>query len=219
MALADIDGGTLEEATTTVMAMGNPALAIQADVGDLSDIDRMVKETVDSFGRVDILVNNAGVTRYLNIMDIGEEDWDRIHRVNAKGVFFCMQRVARELIHRGEGGRIINIASIAAYAASKGAFISMTSIAAHQLGSHDINGNAICPGSTLTELSHETRAQRSEQLGVPVEELLSRGASNIPIGRPNDPEDIAAMALFLAGPGARNITGQAFNVDGGLVMH
>ena len=67
-------------------------------MGDLSDIDRMVKETVDTFGRVDILVNNAGVTRYLNIMDIREEDWDRIHRINAKGVFFCLQRVARELI-------------------------------------------------------------------------------------------------------------------------
>ena len=227
--LADIDSGILEEAATTVRALGNPALAIQADVGNLSDIDRMVQETVDTFGRVDILVNNAGVTRYLNIMDVREEDWDRIHRVNAKGVFFCMQRVARELIHRGEGGRIINIASIAgkgysgtsnvSYAASKGAVISMTSIAAHQLGGFDINVNAICPGSTLTEMGRETRAQRAEQLGVPVEELLNRSASSIPIGRPNDPEDIAAMALFLAGPGARNITGQAFNVDGGLVMH
>ena len=227
--LADIDGDSLEEATTTVRALGTPALAVQADVGDLSHIDRMVQETVDTFGRVDILVNNAGVTRYLNIMDIKEEDWDRIHRVNAKGAFFCMQRIARELIHQEEGGRIINIASIAgkgysgtsnaAYAASKGAVISMTSIAAHQLGSHDINVNAICPGSTITEMGRATRAQRSEQLGVSVEELSSRSASSIPIGRPNDPEDIAAMALFLAGPGARNITGQAFNVDGGLVMH
>lgn len=229
VALSDIDGETLEEATTTVRALGQPSLAIQADMGNLPDIDRMVKQTVDTFGRVDILVNNAGVTRYLNIMDIREEDWDRIHRVNAKGVFFCMQRVARELIHQGNGGRIINIASIAgkgysgtsnaAYAASKGAVISMTSIAAHQLGSYDINVNAICPGSTLTEMGAAIRAERAEQLGVPVEELLSRSESSIPIGRPNDPEDIAAMALFLAGPGARNITGQAFNVDGGLVMH
>ena len=174
-------------------------------------------------------MNNAGVTRYLNIMDVGEKDWDRIHLVNAKGVFFCMQRVARELIRQGEGGRIINIASIAwkgysgtsnvAFAGSKGAVISMTSSAAHQLGGYDINVNAICPGSTLTEMDHETMAQRADELGVPVEELLSRSAANIPIGRPNDPEDIAAMALFLAGPGARNITGQAFNVDGGLVMH
>ena len=95
----------------------------------------------------------------------------------------------------------------------------MTSIAAHQLGTYNINVNAICPGSTITEMGLETRAQRAEQLGVSVEELLRRSFSSIPIGRPNDPEDIAAMALFLAGPGARNITGQAFNVDGGRVMH
>ena len=229
VALAEIDAGTLEEAATDVKALGKPVLAIQADVGELSDIDRMVQETVDAFGRVDILVNNAGVTRYLNIMDVTEQDWDMIHRVNAKGAFFCMQRVAREMIQQGRGGRIINIASIAgkgyqgtsnaAYAASKGAVISMTSIAAHQLGGYDINVNAICPGSTLTEMGRENRAQRAEQMGVTVEELQSRNVASIPIGRANEPEDIAAMALFLAGPGARNITGQAFNVDGGLVMH
>ncbi|HAL48971.1 MAG: 3-oxoacyl-ACP reductase FabG [SAR202 cluster bacterium] len=229
VALTEINAETLEEAATAVRGLGQPSLAIQADVGNLSDIDRMVQETVDKFGRVDILVNNAGVTRYLNIMDVEEEDWDRIHRVNAKGAFFCMQRVAKELIRQGQGGRIINIASIAgkgyqgtsnaAYAASKGAVISMTAIAAHQLGGYDINVNAICPGVTQTEMGRETRAQRAEQLGVAMEELQNQSTANIPIGRANEPEDIAAMARFLAGPGARNITGQAFNVDGGLVTH
>ena len=103
VALAEIDAETLEEAATAVRGLGKPSLAIHADVGDLSDIDRMVQETVDLFGHVDILVNNAGVTRYLNIMDVREEDWDRIHRVNAKGVFFCMQRAAREMIRQGQG--------------------------------------------------------------------------------------------------------------------
>ncbi len=229
VALTEINAETLEEAATAVRGLGQPSLAIQADVGNLSDIDRMVQETVDKFGRVDILVNNAGVTRYLNIMDVEEEDWDRIHRVNAKGAFFCMQRVAKELIRQGQGGRIINIASIAgkgyqgtsnaAYAAIKGAVISMTAIAAHQLGGYDINVNAICPGVTQTEMGRETRAQRAEQLGVAMEELQNQSTANIPIGRANEPEDIAAMARFLAGPGARNITGQAFNVDGGLVTH
>ena len=191
--------------------------------------EAMVAAAKERMGRVDILVNNAGVTRYLNIMDVEEEDWDRIHRVNAKGAFFCMQRVAKELIRQGQGGRIINIASIAgkgyqgtsnaAYAASKGAVISMTAIAAHQLGGYDINVNAICPGVTQTEMGRETRAQRAEQLGVAMEELQNQSTANIPIGRANEPEDIAAMARFLAGPGARNITGQAFNVDGGLVTH
>lgn len=229
IAVSDIDASTAEDTAVAVKQLGRESIVLPADMGDLQDIDRMFRQAKDAFGRIDVVVNNAGVTKYLDIMDVQEEDWDRIHRVNAKGVFFCMQRAARELIDQGQGGRIINIASIAgkgyagtsnaAYAASKGAVISMTSIAAHQLGGYDINVNAICPGSTLTEMGRETREQRAETLGVPLEELQSRSASSIPIGRPNDPEDIAAMALFLAGPGARNITGQAFNVDGGLVMH
>ena len=127
------------------------------------------------------------------------------------------------------GGRIINIASIAgkgysgtsnaAYAASKGAVIAMTSIAAQQLGRHDINVNAICPGSTITAMSEASSAARAKSLGIPVDDIHSQKIASIPIGRQNTPEDIASMAVFLAGPGGRNITGQAFNVDGGLVMH
>ena len=162
-------------------------------------------------------------------MDIEEEDWDRIHRVNAKGVFFCMQRAAREMIAQGNGGRIINIASIAgkgysgtsnaAYAASKGAVLAMTMIAAHQLARHGINVNAICPGVTVTDLSINTTKSRAETAGLTVAELEQARDARIPIGRPNTPDDIAAMAAFLASPGARNITGQAYNVDGGLIMH
>ena len=174
-------------------------------------------------------MNNAGVTRHADIMDLTVEDWDRIHRVNARGAFFCLQRAAREMIDSGRGGRIINIASIAgkgysgtsnaAYAASKGAVLAMTQIAAHQLGGYDINVNAICPGRTLTEMSRATAVQRSQDLGIPLDELEEQRNAIIPIGRANEPEDIAEMAMFLAGPGSRNITGQAFNVDGGLVMH
>ncbi len=228
VAVADINSADVEDTSIAVRELGRQSAPIHADVGNLGDIDRMVKATLDAFGRVDILVNNAGVTRYLNIMDVQEEDWDSIHRVNAKGAFFTMQGVARELIKQGEGGRIINIASIAgkgysgtsnaAYAASKGAVISMTYIAAHQLGQYDINVNAICPGSTITAMAEATMAERAEASGVSISELQARRAENIPIGRANDPEDIAAMALFLAGPGSRNITGQTFNVDGGLVM-
>ncbi len=229
VAVSDINATEVEDTSIAVMELGQQSLALHADVGNLDDIDRMVRETVDRFGRIDILVNNAGITRYIHIMDVEEEDWDRIHRVNAKGSFFTMQRVAKELIKQGEGGRIINIASIAgkgysgtsnaAYAASKGAVIAMTYIAASQLGRHDINVNAICPGSTITAMSESTMAARSESTGVSITDLQARRADRIPIGRANEPEDIAAMAVFLAGAGARNITGQTFNVDGGLVMH
>ena len=229
IAVSDINADSVEETAVAVKALGRESLAVPADMGNTGDIDRMIAQAKETFGRIDIMVNNAGVTRFIYIMDVEEEDWDRIHRVNAKGVFFGMQRAAREMIEQGDGGRIINIASIAgkgysgtsnvAYAASKGAVLAMTMIAAHQLGQHDINVNAICPGSTITAMGVETMTQRAESTGVDVADLQRAMGARIPIGRANDPEDIAAMALFLSGPGARNITGQAFNVDGGLVMH
>lgn len=225
----DINGRLAEQTSIDIRELGHEAIAIEADIGDIDDMNRVVDEALNAFGRIDILVNNAGVTRFADIMDLTVEDWDRIHRVNARGVFFCLQRVAREMIDHGDGGRIVNIASIAgkgysgtsnaAYAASKGAVISMTQIAAHQLGRYNINVNAICPGVTRTEMSINNMAQRAENLGVPIEELEAQRNSVIPIGRANEPDDIADMAAFLAGPGSRNITGQAFNVDGGLVMH
>jgi NAD(P)-dependent dehydrogenase (short-subunit alcohol dehydrogenase family) len=223
VAAADID---LAAAQRTA-GNARQALAIEADCGDVASIDAMIARTVTELGRLDIIVNNAGVTRYAQIMDLTEADWDRIHRVNAKGVFFCLQRAAREMISQGGGGRIINIASIsgrgypgasnAAYAASKGAVISLTWMAAQQLGRHNINVNAICPGVTRTELGARNAVERAAERGVTVAELNAEAEARIPIGRANQPEDIAAMAVFLASPAARNITGQAYNVDGGLV--
>jgi NAD(P)-dependent dehydrogenase (short-subunit alcohol dehydrogenase family) len=160
-------------------------------------------------------------------MDITEADWDRIHRVNAKGVFFCLQRVAQEMIRR-RAGRIINIASIAgkgyvgasnvAYAASKGAVIGMTKLAALQLAKHNINVNSVCPGVTRTALADANLAVAAQQQGVSLDDMERRRADLIPLGRANDPEDIAAMVVFLASSGSRNITGQSFNVDGGLIL-
>jgi NAD(P)-dependent dehydrogenase (short-subunit alcohol dehydrogenase family) len=225
---ADINGASVKQAAAAIAATGRRALAIQADVGSIQDIDRMVTEAVATFGRIDILVNNAGVTRRAHIMDLTEEDWDRIFRVNAKGVFFCLQRVAREMIRR-RSGRIINIASIAGkgfagtsnaiYAASKGAVISLTKTAAQQLGRHDINVNAVCPGIVRTAIYADMVRVMAEKEGVSIEEIERRGVQSVPLQRSNEPEDIAAMIVFLASPGARNITGQSFNVDGGLVPH
>ena len=222
----DIAGQSANDTAAAVARMGRRGLPIQADMGSVQDIDRMVAEAIAAFGRIDILVNNAGVTRRAYIMDLTEEDWDRIHRVNSKGVFFCLQRVAREMIPR-RSGRIVNIASIAGkgfvgtsnaiYAASKGAVIALTKTAAQQLGQHDINVNAVCPGIVRTGLYLSIVATIAEKEGVGIEEIERRYVEGVPLQRANEPEDIAAMVVFLASPGARNITGQSFNVDGGLI--
>ena len=164
----------------------------------------MVRQALATFGQIDILVNNAGVTRRADIMELTEEDWDRIHRVNAKGVFFCLQRVAREMIPR-RSGRIVNIASIAgkgyegtsnaAYAASKGAVISLTKTAAQQLAKHNINVNSVCPGVTRTALSDDNLRVRAQQEGVTIKDMEHRRVAAIPLKRANDPEDIAAMVV------------------------
>jgi NAD(P)-dependent dehydrogenase (short-subunit alcohol dehydrogenase family) len=227
VAAVDVDGGAAKTTAEAAAALGPRSLALETDVGDLAAIDRMVRRVMETFGRIDVLVNNAGVTRRAYIMDLTEQDWDRIMRVNAKGVFFCLQRVAREMIPR-RSGTIINIASIAGkgyagtsnaiYAASKGSVISLTRTAALQLARHDINVNAICPGITVTALSEANVAIRARDEGLSVEEMTRRRNAVIPLGRANEPEDVAALAVFLASPGARNITGQSLNVDGGVIL-
>ena len=231
VAAADIDLAAAQRTADQVATNTRRGLAIEVDCGDVASIDAMVARTVADFGRLDVIVNNAGVTRFAYIMDLTEADWDRIHRVNAKGVFFCLQRAAREMIGKikpteaaagssispRSAGRGYAGTSNAAYAASKGAVIAMTKMAAQQLGRHNINVNAICPGVTRTELGARNAVERAAERGITVAELQAEQEAGIPIGRANQPDDIAAMAVFLASPGARNITGQAYNVDGGLV--
>lgn len=228
VATVDINSESVKDTAAAISGLGRRSLALRADLGSVADIDRMIGEVIAAFGRIDTLVNNAGVTRRAEIMDLTEEDWDRTHRVNAKGVFFCLQRAAREMIPR-RSGRIINIASIAGkgyagtsnaiYAASKGAVISLTKTAAQQLGPYNINVNAVCPGIVRTAMWHEINRVVAEKEGRSPEEVEASKLETVPIRRANEPEDIADMVVFLASPRSRNVTGQSFNVDGGLVPH
>ncbi len=223
---AEIDEASGQQTAAEVSSHDRRGLFVKTDMGRLADIKAMVAKAVDTFGQIDILVNNAGVTRSLGFFDVTEEDWDWIHAVNAKGVFFCMQEVAREMAKRNEG-RIVNIASIAgkgfrgtsniSYAGSKGAVIAMTRIGASQLARHNINVNAICPGATRTSLYDRVMEQLTEREGISEAEAIARMDASIPLKRSNTPDDIANMAAFLASDEARNITGQSFNVDGGLM--
>jgi len=224
--VAEIDDVTGEKTAAEITASGQRAVFLRTDMSNLKDIDGLVARTVERFGRLDILMNNAGVTRKLDFFEVSEADWDWIHSVNAKGVFFCMQAAAREMAKR-RSGKIINIASIAgkgfrdtsnvAYAGSKGAVIAMTRIAASQLARFDINVNAICPGVTRTAMYERIIKGMAEREKISEAEALARMDAAIPLRRSNTPDDIAGMAAFLASDEARNITGQSFNVDGGIM--
>jgi NAD(P)-dependent dehydrogenase (short-subunit alcohol dehydrogenase family) len=210
----------------TYEEIGRRGILVMTDMSQVADINALVERTIAAFGRIDILVNNAGVTRSLGFFDVSEADWDWMYSINARGLFFCMQRVAREMAKQ-KSGKIINIASIAgkgfrgtsniAYAGTKGAVIAMTRIAASQLARYNINVNAICPGATRTHLYETIQQELVERRGINAEEAQRRLDASIPLGRSNAPDDIANMACFLASTEADNITGQSFNVDGGLV--
>ncbi len=206
--------------------IGGPSSFVLGDVSRVSECQGLVDHVVGTHGRIDVVVNNAGVTKSLGFFDVTEADWDRIYSVNARGLFFLMQAAAVAMRDRGEGGRIVNIASIAgkgyrgtsnvAYAGTKGAVIAMTRVGASQLARFGINVNAICPGVTRTALFDQVIDELVERLGGTREEAEARAVRSIPLRRANDPADIGALAVYLASPAARNVTGQSWNVDGGL---
>lgn len=213
-------------ASRTFADIGERGMVARTDVSKPQDIEALIAGTVATFGRVDILVNNAGVTKRLGFFEVTEADWDWMYSVNARGLFFCMQRAAQEMVKQ-KSGKIINIASIAgkgylgtsniAYAGTKGAVIAMTRIAAGQLARYNINVNAICPGATRTHLFETLMGKNASERDIPYDELVRRIEKTIPLGRSNSPDEIANMAAFLASSESDNITGQSFNVDGGLV--
>lgn len=223
---AEINEATGQQTAAEVSAHDRRGLFVKTDMGKLSDINAMVAKAIETFGRIDILMNNAGVTKKLDFFEVTEADWDWIHSVNAKGVFFCMQAVAREMA-KNKSGKIVNIASIAgkgfrgtsniSYAGSKGAVIAMTRIGASQLARYNINVNSICPGATRTELYDQVMHEIVKRENITEEQAIARMDASIPLRRSNTPDDIANMAAFLASDEARNITGQSFNVDGGLM--
>ena len=224
---ADIEPALAESTAAAVNELGRQVLPLTVDVRQQGDIQRLVTQTVEHFRRIDVLCNNAGVLRFQDMFEITEADWDFVNDVNTKGVFFVMQAVAREMAKR-RSGKIVNTASISGkqpepqflhYGVSKAGVIHMTKSAAVVLAPYNINVNAICPGTTVTDMSLMATAGRAKIMGLSVEEAIKVREAQIPIGRRNQPDDIAAMAAFLASPDADQITGQAFNVDGGLVMY
>jgi D-sorbitol dehydrogenase (acceptor) len=223
----DIDTGFAAATAQTVAALSRRIETLQVDVTQRADIERMIRHTVETMGRLDILMNNAGVIRFQELFEITEADWDFVCNVNLKGAFFVLQAAARQMLQQGEGGKIVNTASVSGkrpepffvhYGVSKAGVISMTKSAAVALGPHRINVNAVCPGSTVTNMHLTVTHALAERQNISLEEMIRQREAELPTGRRNDPSDIAAMAAFLASSDADNITGQAYNVDGGAVM-
>ena len=224
----------LPDVVREIEAMGRRAISVVADVSDAKQVTEMVDKTVAHFGKIDILVNNAGTKadkdRVL-VVDLAEADWDRVQRVNVKGVFLCSQAVARQLVKQGTGGKIINISSItgkqgsaryAAYSSSKFAVIGFTQSLAHELAQYHVNVNAICPSLVDTErVGHLATALMPEDLSPDEQraEFARRAEASVPLGRLAEGEDVAKMAAFLASDEAVYLTGLAVTVSGGSMMY
>ena len=210
VALTDSDE-TVEKA----QAMGRKAVSIKADLTSIEPVQRVIDETLAAFGRVDILVNNAGLIRRADAVDFSEADWDLVMNINIKTVFFMCQAAARQFIKQGDGGKIINIASmlsfqggirVPSYTASKSGVAGLTKLMANEWAKDRINVNAIAPGYFATANTEQLRADPARSA-----EILGR----IPAGRWGDPSDLGGAAVFLAARASDYVSGAILNVDGG----
>jgi NAD(P)-dependent dehydrogenase (short-subunit alcohol dehydrogenase family) len=223
--VADIDGATAEKSAKTLKGR---AIAVEHDVRDGESSKRLRQKALDAFGRVDILVNNAGVgPKPGPVQHTTDEEYDRVMNVNARGLFLTTRAFVQGMIDQ-KSGRIINISSIVGqtgfamvlpYVASKFAVTGMTHSLASELAPHNITVNSIHPGILATDLHSAVVAQFSKLQGQKEEDTWAWFKSRIPLGRFQTPKDIGEMAAFLASDRAENITGAAFNVDGGWEMH
>jgi 3-oxoacyl-[acyl-carrier protein] reductase len=212
LALLDIDIDRLLNTSAPL-----DAIALEVDLADVESTVDVVGRAIDGLGGIDILVNNAGILKMAPLLEIDPADWDFTFAVNVRAMLVTIQLSAKAMIPNGHG-TIINMASMggkvggpnqAHYAASKAAVISLTQVAAKELGPHGITVNCICPGYVLTEMGAATRT----------EAMVQEWSSKSPLGRLAEPSDVANMALFLASDEASYCTGQAMNVTGGMVMH
>ena len=202
-----------EEVVKTIVDAGGDAIALQADVSQPEEVNSLIKETLAKYGSIDVLVNNAGIAQDTLMMRMKLEQWQAVINLNLTGVFLCTKAVTKTMLKQ-RSGRIINIASVAGqmgnpgqanYSAAKAGVIGFTKTVAKELASRGITVNAVAPGFIETDMTHDLKA----------DDILKF----IPLGRYGKPEEIAGMIRFLAAdPAAAYITGQVFNVDGGMVM-
>jgi len=221
VAVIDLAEAAAKETVAQIAAAGGRAMTAVADVSDPDQVSRAFDGILRDLGRVDVLYNNAGVNSSGSVLDATDEDWDRCFAVNAKGTFLCSRAAARPMVAAG-GGSIINqgsvaavvgVANFASYCASKGAVVALTRSMSVDLAPHGVRVNAICPGTVYTPLMEPMLRARG---GGDVAAGLALTVAKYPIGRLGTPEEIAAVALFLAGDASSFLTGSVITADGGM---
>jgi NAD(P)-dependent dehydrogenase (short-subunit alcohol dehydrogenase family) len=216
--VAELDRAPAEQVVGEIEGAGGRAVAVTVDIARVEDVRRLFKDTVDAFGGLDILVNNAGIGIPKPLVDYTEQDWDRQLGVNLKGMFFATQEAAKLMIPKRKG-KIVNFASTAAFVSSstpetaydisKGGVRQLTISVAAELAPHNINVNAVAPGTIMTELTLRV---------LDTEEKMARASAKIPLGRLGTPEDMVGPVLFLCSSDADYVTGHVLVVDGGWLL-
>jgi NAD(P)-dependent dehydrogenase (short-subunit alcohol dehydrogenase family) len=229
LVLADVDGAGVEKVAAELGQIG-----VRADVTKPDDIARMIDEPYRRWGRLDVLFNNAGVIRVQPMFEVTEAEWDHVMDVNLRAVFFVLQAAARRMVTQAPmsgselRGKLIQTASIASYrggnhlmtpySASKAGVVSLTRSAAQLLAPERVTSNCVCPGAVETPMWEQIDREWGALEGLGQGEAWKRRIRHIPLGRPERAEDVANVVAFLAGPDSDYMTGQAINVDGGIVM-
>jgi len=215
VAVSDVDLAGAEQVAEVIRGMGRESMAVKTDVSKWADAEQLMETVLAKFNRLDILVNNAGITRDNLLMRMDEKEWDAVITVNLKGTFNCIKAATRPMMKQ-RSGKVINMASVvgvmgnagqANYAASKAGVIGLTKSVAKELGSRNIQVNAVAPGYIETEMTKDLPQSAKEAF-----------LTIVPLKRPGLPEDVARIVVFLASPLSDYVTGQVIHVDGGMVM-
>jgi len=227
VAVNDIVEGEAKRVGAEIEAAGRRTVVVPADVTDRTAVFDMVASVARTLGRLDIMVSNAGIAQVKRLVEVESADLESLFRVNVFAVIYCLQAAAAQMQAQGDGGKIINAASIAglsgfellgAYSATKFAVVGLTQAAAKELASSGITVNSYCPGIVDTPMWELIDSQLGSYLGTEKGEAFRQYASTIPLGRPQTPDDVAALVSYLAGPDSDYMTGQSIIIDGGLVM-
>jgi NAD(P)-dependent dehydrogenase (short-subunit alcohol dehydrogenase family) len=221
VAAVDLNADSAKETAAQITAAGGSALAVTANVADRAQVSGAFAQILTEYGRISVLYNNAGVNSSGSVLDATEDDWDRSLAVNAKGTFLCAQAAAPSMVAAG-GGSIINqgsvaalvgIANFASYCAAKGAVVALTRSMSVDLAPRGVRVNVICPGTVYTPLMEPMLTARG---GGDMAAGLALTVAKYPIGRLGTPEEIAAVALFLASDDSSFLTGSVITADGGM---